>query len=71
MSKIKIEYFSRDHFGTTRFYALDPEQAQSLEEATGNKSITPKAAKALRELGVEFVKVPDPYVGLSKRKDTL
>jgi hypothetical protein len=52
---MKIEYYTREAYGTQHRYAKDPVVAGALRQLSGHKTITDTMVRALGDLGHNVV----------------
>lgn len=58
----KIEIYKKSNYGLECFYIKDPDIASCINMLTGQKTLTTKTMKALKDLGFELVEVIAPGV---------
>lgn len=60
MQTISIPYFTRNVYGTPRYYPLDPMQKEALALLTNQKTMTKAHMRGLQQLGFQLTEVLDP-----------
>ncbi len=59
-----IEYYAKNVYGETKFYAIDETINYVMKVMANVKTITPSVKDAFEKLGYTFVQVVDPKLSL-------